>query len=298
MIKLKVKGDFFEVEVEGATQQEVWQQAAFWHALPTVCPVDGSPTRFGYANRGGYDFYFLASTGSGRVYEYPFGQGKKNEGLFPGQYDDKQGRTNRRWVYWDAEANRGEGAQVIVWENGRLLTQPPAQPQGKPQPQPSTQNGKGGAPPSPLPSPRPPAATTEALDPFDDPLAGVAAEPHLDYGEIAERLTGSTKALVDWAHGLHSKETGKGPASKEQMVKVYRLLNRITDGSAMVVLSVLCRRYVHYGDPCSAALASALLNILDEKNPKYKPAYPDCLRAIADAVTAWRAEAGQRMAVA
>ena len=118
-MKLLVKSDLFEVEVEGQTAQEVWQRAAFWHSLPTVCPVDGSPVRFGYANRGGYDFHFLESTGA-RRYEFPFGTDLESKSLFPGKVTklpDGTKKTVQKWTYWDAENER----EVIVWQDGRLI---------------------------------------------------------------------------------------------------------------------------------------------------------------------------------
>ncbi len=118
-MKLLVKSDLFEVEVEGQTAQEVWQRAAFWHSLPTICPVDGSPVRFGYANRGGYDFHFLESTGA-RRYEFPFGTDLESKSLFPGKVTklpDGTKKTVQKWTYWDAENER----EVIVWQDGRLI---------------------------------------------------------------------------------------------------------------------------------------------------------------------------------
>lgn len=120
-MKLKVKGDFFEVEVEGETVQDVWRKAAFWHSLPTTCPVDDKPVRLGFANRGGYDYFYLESTGPKR-YRFAFGQSTSEKGgLFPGEYEKKDGETYRRWVYWDGQQ------EVVMWENGRLLTGQPAQ---------------------------------------------------------------------------------------------------------------------------------------------------------------------------
>lgn len=130
-MKLLVKSEFFEVEVEGATAQEVWQRAAFWHSLPTVCPVDGSPVRFGYSNRGGYDFYFLESTGE-RRYEFQFGQSLEDKSLFPGKVR-KVGNekvTVQEWTYWDADKQ----VVVAVWRDGQLLASPtPSQQAGQPE---------------------------------------------------------------------------------------------------------------------------------------------------------------------
>ena len=118
-MKLIVRSDYtFDCEVEGATAQEAWKEAAFWQSLPRICPVDQTPVRFGYAKRGGYDFYFLESTGTPR-YEFQFGTDVDSKQLFPGKVrgQGKDKRTVQEWAYWDAERE----VQVVAWRDGQLL---------------------------------------------------------------------------------------------------------------------------------------------------------------------------------
>lgn len=113
----------WSAECEGDTQQELIKQAAFWHGLPTVCPVDGSAVRFGYREGDDIPFYSLLSTGE-RVYEFPLGQGTGDRGMFAGKMDGegKQKKFVQRWQYYDHEKQ----GKVVVWENGRLLMETPS----------------------------------------------------------------------------------------------------------------------------------------------------------------------------
>jgi hypothetical protein len=118
MSTMKVKSEF-RAEVDEMTEQEAWQKAAFWQSLPSTCPVDGSPVRFGYAKRDGYDFYYLESTGEQR-YEFQFGQSLEDKSLFPGKVRkgaDGKKSTVQQWAYYDADKQ----TQVVVWENGRTI---------------------------------------------------------------------------------------------------------------------------------------------------------------------------------
>lgn len=131
-MKLTVKGELFDVELEGNTAQEVWQQAAFWASLPTTCPVDDKPTRFGYKKTDKGTFYYLESTGP-HHYEFQFGTRQDTLQLFPGKVDETTNKTVQRWVYYDGEKN------ITMWEEGRLLrTEPPTK--GN-QPPPQQTNG-------------------------------------------------------------------------------------------------------------------------------------------------------------
>lgn len=120
-MRLLVKSEFFEVWVEGETDQDVIRQASFWSSLPTTCPVDDAPVKFGYAKRKGYDFYYLESTGPKR-YEYSIGERREDNKLFPGEYEREEGKTYLRWRYWNGKES------VVVWEDGKLLTTPVAKP--------------------------------------------------------------------------------------------------------------------------------------------------------------------------
>jgi hypothetical protein len=121
-MKMIVKSTFFEAEVVGDTIQEVWEQAAFLHALPTKCHVDQSPTRFGFAaDQDGNKYYYLESTPQDDrtpVYQFHYGTRREDKKLFPGKVDEVTKKAIQRWVYWDSERQ----TQVVVWENGRLLT--------------------------------------------------------------------------------------------------------------------------------------------------------------------------------
>lgn len=114
----------WSAECEGDTQQELWKQAAMWHSLPTVCPVDDTPVRFGYKEAGDYKYFTLLSTGADQVYEYPIGVGMDGRGLFPGKMvgEGKNKKFVQRWVYYDHDKKE----EVVVWENGRLLIEAPS----------------------------------------------------------------------------------------------------------------------------------------------------------------------------
>jgi hypothetical protein len=112
------------MEIKGCDIKEAWQQAAFLHGLPTICPVDQSPTRFGYSKIEKDEFYTIESTPQDDktpVYQFHFGTRQADQKLFPGKMDETAGKAVQRWVYWDSEKR----TQVVVWENGRLLGRQP-----------------------------------------------------------------------------------------------------------------------------------------------------------------------------
>jgi cytochrome c553 len=146
-------------------------------------------------------------------------------------------------------------------------------------------------------------------NPFTSPHAGASSEDSLPYGDIADTLTGDCAKLATWAAGLHAN--GNGPATKPQYGFLTKTVDKATGDAHTVVLSTLCRRYVNADNPCSKDLAGKLLDfVLDEipqkdgngqsvkengkvvyvANPQYKPAYVECLKAIARAVEAWLAQ--------
>jgi hypothetical protein len=123
-MKATVKGEFFEVEVEGTTEQELWERMAFWHSLPTICPMDNMPVRFGYSkNERGHKFHYLESTGT-IPWQFQFGTRTEDNKLYPGKKEEGADRAVQRWAYWDRENNQ----RVVGWEDGKLLG-------GKPEPQ-------------------------------------------------------------------------------------------------------------------------------------------------------------------
>jgi hypothetical protein len=122
-MKATVKGEFFEVEVEGTTEQELWERMAFWHGLPTICPMDNMPVRFGYSkNDDGNGFHYLESTGP-IPWQFQYGTRKEDKKLYPGKMDKDEGKAIQRWAYWDRENNR----RVVGWEDGKFLGGKPEQ---------------------------------------------------------------------------------------------------------------------------------------------------------------------------
>jgi len=127
------------VTLEAESQLEVFQQAHFWQSLPTVCPVDDSPTRFSYKEpQDGIRYPGLANTGPGPTLEYKCGTHKTGGTLF----------AKEEWAYYNAD----ERAEVVLWSNGRLTQAGEAwgKQKAKPQnvPQPIQKNGSQMAQPS------------------------------------------------------------------------------------------------------------------------------------------------------
>lgn len=106
------------VDIEAQSQKELWELAAFYQSLPLVCPVDGTPTRFGFKEPGNFKYYVLLSSGD-QVYEYAFGQATDGGQLFPGKMKGagKEARNVKTWAYYDAATQK----EIIVWEDGKLL---------------------------------------------------------------------------------------------------------------------------------------------------------------------------------
>lgn len=147
------------------------------------------------------------------------------------------------------------------------------------------------------------AQVTDEFDdnPFNDPTAGAAGEANIDYGAIADRLTGTCKTLAEWAYKLHGQ--GDGPASKAQYGYLTKAVDDHAKNGHTLVLSVLCRRHVTGDNPCSKNLAAKLLDVLLQRipqkdadgksvkgadgkvvyvdNPKYRPDVVECVKSIA-----------------
>ena len=117
-------------DVDGV--KEVFEHVHFWQSLPTVCPIDGTPTILHFKAPDKLKYYGLASTGTPR-YEYKCGQHQDGGTLF----------AKDQWTLWDGER------EVTVWENGRLTgnggvkNAPPNKPPA------SNGNGKSAPPPPP-----------------------------------------------------------------------------------------------------------------------------------------------------
>jgi len=85
------------------SQKEVIREAHFWQFLPTVCPLDGTPTIFSYREPAENSYYGVVSTGFPK-YEYKIGQHKTGGTLF----------TKEEWVYFDGHT------EAVLWSRGKL----------------------------------------------------------------------------------------------------------------------------------------------------------------------------------
>lgn len=101
--KLTVLG--MELQFAAADQKDLWRQTALFQALPSVCPIDDSPTRFNYRYIDENDYFEIVNSGPLPL-KYLLGQYKKGGDLF----------SKNRWVIWDAEREE----EITLWENGRL----------------------------------------------------------------------------------------------------------------------------------------------------------------------------------
>ncbi len=118
MYKMTISVPGGTMEVPGQTQAEVIKAASFFLNLPTVCPVDGTPTRLNYRKLK-FDSYGLVSTG---VPQYTFDFGiptDDSEEFFAGKYDTKAEKTVQRWCYYD----RVNKKEIVLWEDGRLTAE-------------------------------------------------------------------------------------------------------------------------------------------------------------------------------
>lgn len=119
MYKMTIQVPGGVMEVPGDSLEAVIKAASFLQNLPTVCPVDGTPTRLNYRKAGGFEYFGLVSTGSPQ-YTYPFGRPlEKGDEFFEGKFvkQGKEGETRRQWCYYD----HSKQEQIVVWEDGKLL---------------------------------------------------------------------------------------------------------------------------------------------------------------------------------
>lgn len=270
MLEMTVKTALFDIRVEGADERELWRKAAFWQDLPTVCPVDGSPVRFGYANRGGFDYYYLESTGE-RRYEFQFGQSLEDKSLFPGRVEKvgKDKVTVRKWTYWDGEK------AVTVWENGKLVGTVSTV-------SPSTLAGNGKQAYTKVEhrtvrdEAELDAVVNEALangtgvtqddgNPFDEPgqRGGVVFRWPTDGDELAlcadlinydVPLSAKAKTLINWATKMHNESGEKKLSTSTNGKSQYGYLVSLIDGvcgkgSHRSVLSALCGAQISQQNP-------------------------------------------------
>jgi hypothetical protein len=200
-ITIDSRGGHFTAEIEGATIQEWWQQAAFIHSLPTTCPVDNTPVRFGYAKHGDDEFYYLESTPKTTeetVYQFQFGTRQSDKKLFPGKVDKDGGKAVQRWTYWDGQQ------KVVAWEDGKLTG-------GKPEP-------VGRYPTQP-----------ERKEGVSNGASPIAADSDAALRQEMERL-GAAYFGAGWPTkkaATVKKETGGTDSSKLTTAQVQDLIDRI-----------------------------------------------------------------------
>lgn len=132
------------------SQKDAIKEAHFWQSLPTVCPIDGTPTIFCFREPADNAYYSVISTGF-PVYEYKIGQHRTGGTLF----------AKEEWVLFDGSS------ETVLWSRGKLtpagekarsshgkgqehratITPPPVAPpvenKTAPTPPPTSQNGNG-----------------------------------------------------------------------------------------------------------------------------------------------------------
>lgn len=105
-MQMKVQVPGGEMTIQGTDMKEIFRKAAFWQALPTVCPIDGQPTRLEFRSPQDYEYYMVVTTGP-FPYEYKLGiHNNEARTLF----------TKDQWTYYDPESKK----EVVVWERGNL----------------------------------------------------------------------------------------------------------------------------------------------------------------------------------
>lgn len=85
------------------SQKDAIKEAHFWQSLPTVCPIDGTPTIFCFREPADNAYYSVISTGF-PVYEYKIGQHRTGGTLF----------AKEEWVLFDGSS------ETVLWSRGKL----------------------------------------------------------------------------------------------------------------------------------------------------------------------------------
>lgn len=96
------------VELETSTPKTAIEALAFFHSLPTACPIDDEPTIFSHRSPDGNDYYELLSTGS-RPFACQIHQKKDSDAMY----------CKNVWTIYD----HAIGQRITVWENGALTEQ-------------------------------------------------------------------------------------------------------------------------------------------------------------------------------
>lgn len=104
MLRLEMDAPGGTLTIEGEDVKKLVTEAAFFQALPTVCPIDGTPTRFDHRSPQGYDYYSVVSTGPTR-FECKLGQHQEGGTLF----------VKGQWTYYDLNTKQ----DVVVWDYGK-----------------------------------------------------------------------------------------------------------------------------------------------------------------------------------
>lgn len=90
-MKAKVTVLNVELELEAKSEKDLWQQVSFYQSLPTVCPIDDTPTRFAFRSPQGNDYYEIANTNPHYYITFHVGQNKEGGSLF----------ASGEWAWWD-----------------------------------------------------------------------------------------------------------------------------------------------------------------------------------------------------
>lgn len=132
------------------SQKDTIREAHFWQSLPTVCPIDGTPTVFCFREPSDNQYYSVISTGF-PVYEYKIGQHKTGGTLF----------AKEEWVHYDGER------ETVLWSRGKLTPAGERLVSGqKPAGRPATAPAQNGSAHQPA-QPQPPASHyPERLEPL------------------------------------------------------------------------------------------------------------------------------------
>lgn len=119
MLKLHLNFAFGTLEIDAEDEKDLIEQAAFWQAMPAVCPACGASTRLSVRTPGDHIYREVVCTG-------PVQHAMKIQ-----VHNNKQQSLYIRdvWVYWDAEKKQ----EIVVWENGRRTShvsqEPPPEPE-------------------------------------------------------------------------------------------------------------------------------------------------------------------------
>lgn len=103
------------LELEAKDEKDLWQKIAFYQSLPTTCPIDDTPTRFGFRNPKGNDYYEVCNTNPDYYITFHVGQNKEGGTLF----------ASGEWTWWDWKAK--EELALATWttltDTGQQLRQ-------------------------------------------------------------------------------------------------------------------------------------------------------------------------------